>query len=192
MVQTGPSALHSIGTGEGNVFPFIRPEDLVAPFLHEGNETLTACTLLHGFSDVVHQTELPALALLRRPILSGRNVLSTTLVWFQHSQSMSLADLITELAKLFQRAWVLPQLLSVFKADRVDHEVGMNMGSIAVSRHQHLMSRPCSFGKLLGDFMRLCRRDGFSGREGLDVLIEVHAVQLSIGRFTSLGSLAEE
>ena len=110
MVQTGISALHSIGTGEGNVFSFIRPEDLVALFLHEGNEALATCTLLHGFSDVVHQTELPALALLRRPILSGRKFLSTALVGFQHSQSMSSADLITELAKLFQRAWILPQL----------------------------------------------------------------------------------
>ena len=163
MVQPGSSALHSVGTGEGNVFSFVCPEDLVALFLHEGDETLTASTLLHGFSDMVHQTELPALALLCCPVLSGRKVLSTALVGFQHSQSMSSADLITELAKLFQCAGVLSQLLSVFQADGVDHEVGMNMGSIAVSGHQHLMSRPCLFCKLLGNLVSLCRRDGFSG-----------------------------
>jgi hypothetical protein len=80
MVQPGSSALHSVGTGEGNVFPFVCPEDLIALFLHEGNEALATYTLLHGFSDVVHQTELPALALLRRPILSGRNLLTALLV----------------------------------------------------------------------------------------------------------------
>ena len=107
--------------------------------------------------------------------------MSTALVRFQHTQSMSLADLIAELAKLFQSTWVLPQLLSVFKTNRIDYEVGMNMGSIAVSSHQNLMSRPCLLCKLFCNLVSLYRCDVFSGRERLDVLIEVHAVQLVIG-----------
>lgn len=165
------------------MFPFLCPEDLVALFMHKGNESLTAVTLLHGFSDMVHQAELPALALLCCPVLSSRNLLTALLVRLQHTQSMGLTNLIAELTKLFQRTWVLPQLLSVFITDRVDNQMGVDMGSIAVSCHQHFMPRPCFFSKLLRNFMSLCRCDGFSGREGLDVLIEIHAVQFSVSCF---------
>ena len=57
------------------------------------------------------------------------------------------------------------------------------MGRIAVSGHQHLMPRPCLLCKLFCNLVSLCRCDGFSGREGLDVLIEIHAVQFSVSCF---------
>ena len=81
--------------------------------------------------------------------------MSTALVGFQYTEAVSLADLITELAKLFQSTGVLPQFLSVFKTNRVDYEMGMNMGSIAVSGHQHLMSRPCLLCKLFCNLVSL-------------------------------------
>ena len=180
-MQTGSSALHAVGTGEGNVFPFIRPIHFIAFSFHEEDKIFPTQALFHGFPDVVHQSELPALTFLRCTVLSGGQVLSPALVRLQHTQSMGLADLIAELAKLFQCAWVLPQLLSVSVTDGVDYKVGMDMGSVAVSGHQNLMSRPCLLCKLLGDFMSLYRCDGFFGGEGLDVLIEVHTVQLVIG-----------
>ena len=165
------------------MFPFLCPENLVALFLHKGNEALTACTLLHSFSDMVHQAELPALTLIRCTILSGRNLLTALLIRLQHTQSMGLTNLIAELSQPLQGIRVLAQLLAVFITDRVDNEVGMDMGCIAVGSHQNLMPRPCLLRKLLGNLMGLYRCDGFYGREGLDILIEVHAVQLVIGGF---------
>ena len=162
-MQSGSSALHAVGTGEGDVFAFLCPIHFIAFSVHEDDEIFPVQALLHGFSDVVHQSEFPALPLLRCAVLPGGKVLSTALVRFQHTQSMSLADLIAELAKLFQSAWVLPQLLAVFITDRVDNEVGVNVGSIAVGGNQHLMSRPCSHRKLLCDLVSLCRCNGFSG-----------------------------
>ena len=163
MVQAGSSALHAVGTGEGDVFPFLCPIHFIAFSFHKVDKIFPVQALLHGFPDMVHQPELPALPLLRCAVLSGGKVLSTALVGFQHTQSVSLANLIAELAKLFQSAGVLPQFLSVFVTDGVDHKVGMDMGGIAVSGHQHLMSRPCLLRKLLCDLVSLCRCDGFSG-----------------------------
>ena len=182
-MQSGSSALHAVGTGEGDVFPFLCPIHFIAFSFHEDDEIFPAQALLHGFSDVVHQSELPTLTFLRCAVFSGRQVLSTALVWLQYTQAMGTADLIAELAKLFQSAGVLPQLLSVFIADGVDDKVGVNVGSVAVRGYQYLMPRPCLLRKLLSDFVSLCRCDGFFGGEGLNILIEVHAVQLVIGRF---------
>ena len=114
-MQSGSSALHAIGTGEGDVFPFLCPIHFITFSVHEDDEIFPAQALLHGFSDVVHQPELPALPLLCCAVLPGGKVLSTALVGVQHTQALGLADLIAELTKLFQCAWVLPQLLSVFK-----------------------------------------------------------------------------
>ena len=164
------------------MFPFLCPIHFIAFSFHKVDKIFPTQALLHGFPDMVHQPELPALTFLRCAVLPGGKVLSTALVRFQHTQSMSLADLITELAKLFQSAWVLPQLLSVFIADGVDHKVGMDMGSVAVRGYQYLMPRPCLLCKLFCDLVSLYRCNGFSGGEGLDVLIKIHAVQLVIGR----------
>lgn len=183
MVQAGSSALHAVGTGEGDVFPFLCPIHFIAFSFHKVDKIFPIQALLHGFPDMVHQPELPALTFLRRTVLSGGQVLSPALVRLQHTEAVSLADLITELAKLFQSAWVLPQLLSVFVTDGVDDQVGMDMGGITVSSHHHLMSGPCSLRKLFGNLVGLLRCDGFSGREGLYILIEVHADQLVIGCF---------
>ena len=71
LVQTASSALHSIGTGESDILPFICPLDLGAFAFHEDDEILFALAFLHGITDIVHQTELPALPLLRRPPFPG-------------------------------------------------------------------------------------------------------------------------
>ena len=86
------------------MFPTLCPIHFIAFSLHEDDEIFPAQALLHGFPDMVHQPELPALTFLRCAVLPGGKVLSTALVGFQHTQSVALADLITELAKLFQSA----------------------------------------------------------------------------------------
>ena len=101
MVQTASSALSSVGTGEGDVLPFLRPPDFVAPALHKDDEVLLAPALLHGVTDVVHQTELPALALMCSPPFSGGHLLTAALVLRQDTESVSLADFIADLTQDF-------------------------------------------------------------------------------------------
>ena len=77
LVQATVPALHSIGTGEGDVLPFIRPLDLIAPALHLTDEFFFITADLHGLGHIVHQTELPALALGGDPILPAAHPLAT-------------------------------------------------------------------------------------------------------------------
>ncbi len=91
------------------------------------------------------------------------------------------AQLIADGTELFQGAGILPQLSAIYKTDRVDYEVGVDVFGIAVGGHLHLMSGPCFHGELSGDVVGLFIRDVLPGREGLDILIEVDAVQFAVG-----------
>ena len=181
MVQTASSALSSVGTGKGDVPPFIRPPDFVAFAFHEDDEILPAPALLHGVTDVVHQPELPALALLRRPPFSGRHLLSAALVLRQDTESVRLADVITDQPQILQRIGILPELPSGFKVDGVDDEMGMDMVSIAVGGDENLRTRPGTDGKLLRNLMCLPGGNVLRGFEGLDILVEVDAVRFAVG-----------
>jgi hypothetical protein len=75
----------------------------------------------------------------------------------------------------------LSQFSPILKADRVDDEVGVDMSGIAVSGHLHLMSGPCLHGELPCNVMGFLIADVLSGRKGLDILIEVDAVQFAMG-----------
>ena len=59
--------------------------------------------------------------------------------------------------------------------------MGVDVFGIAVGGHLHLMSGPGFHGELSGNVVRLFVGDVLPGREGLDILIEVDAVQLAIG-----------
>jgi len=91
------------------------------------------------------------------------------------------AQLIADGTELFQGAGILPQLSAICKTDRVDYEVGVDVFGIAVGGHLHLMSGPCFHGELSGDVVGPFIRDVLPGREGLDILIEVDAVQFAVG-----------
>lgn len=98
---------------------------------------------------------------------------------------MSHTYLVTELAKLPQGIGGLPQLSSRFKADRVDHKVGVDMLGITVGSNQHLIPRPCLGCELQTDFVSLLIGNIFLGGEGLHILVEVDSVKLPIGGFGS-------
>jgi len=91
------------------------------------------------------------------------------------------AQLIADGTELFQGAGILPQLSAICKTDRVDYEVGVDVFGIAVGGHLHLMSGPGFHGELSGDGVGLLIGNVLPGREGLDILIEVDAVQLAVG-----------
>ena len=90
-------------------------------------------------------------------------------------------DLVTDLSELPQGGRGLVQLHPGFKADGVDHKVGMYMLGIAVGGHLHLMPRPCPGGELQSDFMCLLVSYFFFWGKGLNILVEIDAVQLVIG-----------
>ena len=69
LVQATVPALHSIGTGEGDVLPIICPLDFIAPAIHLPNEFFFIAAALHGLGHIVHQPELPTLALGGNPVL---------------------------------------------------------------------------------------------------------------------------
>ena len=91
------------------------------------------------------------------------------------------AQFIADGTELLQSVGILPQLSAIYKTDRVDYEVGVDVFGIAVGGHLHLMSGPCFHGELSGDVVGLFIRDVLPGREGLDILIEVDAVQFAVG-----------
>ena len=180
MVQTASSALSSVGTGEGDVLPLLRPPDFVAPAFHKDDEVFLAPAFLHGVTDVVHQTELPALALLCRPPFSGRQLLAAALVLWQDTEPVSLTDLITYQPQRLQCVGILPELPPGFKAHRVDNEVTMDMVGVAVGGDEDFRTGPGSDCKLLCNLVSLSGRDVLRGFEGLHILIEVNAVHLSV------------
>ena len=181
LVQAGIPALHSIGTGEGDVLPFIRPPDFIAPAFHLPDEFFLVPADLHGLGHIVHQPEFPALALGGDPILPAAHPLAAFFIGRQDGQAMLPAQFIADGTELLQRAGILPQLPSIHEADGVDHKMGVDVLGIAVSGHLHLMSGPGFHGELPGDSMSLLVGDVFPGREGLDILIEIDAVQLAVG-----------
>ena len=91
------------------------------------------------------------------------------------------AQFIADGTELLQSTGILPQLSAIHEADGVDHKMGVDMFGIAVGGHLHLMSGPGFHGELSGNVVRLLIGDILPGREGLDILIEVDAVQFAVG-----------
>ena len=90
-------------------------------------------------------------------------------------------DLVADLPELPQRCRGLVELHPRFKADGVDHKMGMDVLGIAVGSHLHLMPRPGLGRKLQTDFVSLLVGDLLLGRKGLNILVEIDAVQLVVG-----------
>ena len=181
MVQLVAPAFQPIGAGVGDVFPLVAPPDIVAQPLHLADEILPAHTHFHGFPDVVHEAELPALPLPGGTVFSGGHLLPALPVGRQNREVMRHTDLVADLPELAEGVWVLAELLPGLKADGVDDEVGVDMPGIAVGGHLHLMPRPGLRRKLQPDGMGLGIGDVLPGRKGLNILVKVDAVQLVVG-----------
>lgn len=179
-MQTASSALHSIWTGEGNVFPLICPLDFVSFSFHEDDEILLALTFLHGITDIVHQPELPALPFLCRPPFSGGHLLTTALVFRQDRESVRHADIIADQPKKLQSVGALPELQSSLEVYGVDDEVTVYMVGIAVGGDENFRTGPCTGSEFHGNFMCLLGSDILRGFEGLYILIEVDSIHFSV------------
>lgn len=115
------------------------------------------------------------------PIFPVGHLPSAPLIGGQNRELMFHANLVTDLPELPQSGRGLVQLHPRFKADGVDHEVGMYVLGIAVGGHLHLMSRPSLGCKLQTDFVRLLIGDLFLGRKRLNILVEIDPIQLVVG-----------
>ena len=98
---------------------------------------------------------------------------------------MSCTQFIADGSQLLQCTGILPEFSPILKADGVDDKVGVDVSGIAVGGHLHLMSGPCLHGELPCDVMSFLIADVLPRGEGLDILIEVDAVQFAV---SSLGS----
>lgn len=116
-------------------------------------------------------------------IFPRRKFSAALLIERQDAQVMLFADLVTDSAKLAQGVGILAELSPVYKADGVDHEVGVDMLGIAVGADLHFISRPCLLCKLSGNLMCLPGSNFLPGMERLNVLVEVDAVQFVVGSF---------
>ena len=181
LVQATVPALHSVGTGEGDVLPILCPLDFIAPALHLPDEFFLVPADLHGLGHIVHQPEFPALALGGNSVLPAAHALAAFFIGRQDGQAMLPAQFIADGTELLQGIGILPQFSAIHEADGVDHKMGVEVFGIAVGGHLHLMSGPGFHGELSGDIVSLLVGDILPGREGLDILIEVDAVQLAVG-----------
>ena len=179
-MQTASSALHSIGTGESDILPFICPLDFVSFSFHEDDEILFTLAFLHGITGIVHQPEFPAFSLQRCPVLTGGHFLAAALVLGQNGESVGHADIVTDHPQELECIGILPEFQTGFKVHRVDDEVTMDMVGIAVGGDEDFRTGPGTGSELHGDLMCLLGSDILCGFEGLHILIEVDSIHFSV------------
>ena len=179
-MQIASSALHSIGTGEGDIPSPIFPSDLVAFSFHQNDEILTAAAFLHGIADIVHQPELPALPLLRCPVFSGGHFLAAALILGQDGEAVRHADIVADQPQELECIGILPQLHPRLEVYRVDDEVTMDVAGIAVGGDENFRTGPGTHREFQSNIMRLLGRDILCGFEGLHILVEVDAIHFSV------------
>ena len=110
-MQLVAPAFHPVGAGVGDVFSFIAPPDIVAPPIHLADEILPTHTGFHGFPDVVHEAEFPALPLPGGTVFSRGHLLPALLIGRQNREMVRHADLVADLPELAEGVGVLAELL---------------------------------------------------------------------------------
>ena len=74
----------------------------------------------------------------------------------------------------------MPELQTSLEVHGVDDEVTMDMVGIAVGSDENFRTRPCTSGEFQSYLMSLLGSDDLRGFEGLDILVEVDAIHLSM------------
>ena len=115
------------------------------------------------------------------PVFPVAHLPSAPLIGGQNGELMFHADFVADLPELSQGGGCLAELHPGFKADGVDHKVGVDMLGIAVGSYLHLMPRPGLFCEFQPDCVGLFVGDVLVGRKGLHILVEVDPIHLVIG-----------
>ena len=94
---------------------------------------------------------------------------------------MAHTDLVADLPKLPQGVGGLVEFLPRFEADGVDDEVGVDVVSVTMGGDLYFVSRPGFCSELQTNLVCLLVSDLLTGRERLDVLVEIDPIQLVVG-----------
>ena len=171
-MQTIVPTAFAVGSGIGDVGAAVRPLDLVALALHQLDKLFFVDRVLHALVDLDGQSDLPAFAPHGGMILGLPDTGGLLLLWLTDRQAMLQADLVRESSELRQILFHEMQLLSGFKADRVDDDVRMDVCSVGVGGNDELVILPLP-RQFQSDFVCFLWRDIFLRMEGLHE-VEIH------------------
>ena len=93
-MQTIIPTAFAVGCGVGDIFPAVRPLDLIAFALHQFNELISVDGVLHTLVDLNRKSNLPALAAHRRVILRLFDTGGLMFLRLTDGQTMTHTDLI--------------------------------------------------------------------------------------------------
>ena len=177
-MEAAVPALASIGTGEGDVLPGVRPGNLVTLHLHVGDKVLAGDGILQRLVDGLNQIQLPAVAAQTRLVLAGLHapLFGTQLALVQHPKTVGQTNLIVHLAVRQKVAGALMELVSILVADAVHHHVVVQMTCVNMGGDHHLEAWELPLGELQTDGIDLLGRDVVLRGEGLDEVVELCAV----------------
>ena len=89
------------------------------------------------------------------PVFPVAHLPPASLIGGQNGEFVFHANLVADLPELPQGGGCLAELHPGFKADGVDHKVGVDMFRVTMGGHLHLMPRPGLGGKLQTDCVGL-------------------------------------
>ena len=84
----------AVGCGVGDIFPAVRPLDLIAFALHQFNELISVDGVLHTLVDLNRKSNLPALAAHRGVILRLLDPGSLMFLRLTDGQTVTHTDLV--------------------------------------------------------------------------------------------------
>jgi len=118
------------------------PPDLIAFALHQLNELLLVDRILHALVDLNGESYLPTLAAHRRVILRLLDAGGLLLLRLADGQTVAHTNLVRELSELCQIVFFKMQFPSVFKTDRVDNKMRMDMLRIGMGSNDDFVVLP--------------------------------------------------
>lgn len=125
--------------GVGDIFPAVRPADVVAFAPHQRNKFLAVMCIFHALVNGVHEAEFPAIPFGSGVVLCVRHRFGLLfLLRLENGQAELHAHLIVTLAQHCQLGFTDMQFLPIFKADAVDEKMGVDMVTVYVRADQHL------------------------------------------------------
>lgn len=169
-----------------DVFPRVRPLDVVALAAHQRDKFLRRFRVLHALVDGGHEPELPALTLRRDMVLADGHrlwlalgIVFLLLLWLEHRQVELLADHVIAPAQLLDLLVRHVELFARLEVDRVDDEVRVDVLSVGVRADQHLVILEVS-GELCRGGVGGFRIDVLALGEALHHVVEQHAALLVV------------
>lgn len=137
--------------------------------------------VLQYIIDGLDQIQLPAVGIAASLILAGLHPFHFGLLLrsLQNTQSMGQTDFIVGLTVSQQIIGALVELLSVYIADAVDHQMVVDVAGVHVGGDHNLEAWELPLGQLQPDGVSLCRCDGIVLCEGLDEVVELPSIGFS-------------